>query len=134
MLKTAQKRAEDENASEFMATLARWWSDKYTLPANHALFVSRPPRELILEMLEDLFEQRATMKRRVPKLTGRERHEAVETLHELEKFLGVAQDLDGPILTGDPIADEWERQIARGELPDFMRETKPAKLKVVKGG
>ena len=26
---------------------------------------------------------------------------------------------DGPLLTGDPIADEWERSIARGEEPDW---------------
>jgi hypothetical protein len=24
-----------------------------------------------------------------------------------------------PILTGDPLADEWERAIARGEMPDL---------------
>jgi hypothetical protein len=26
---------------------------------------------------------------------------------------------DKPVLTGDPVADEWERQIARGATPDF---------------
>jgi hypothetical protein len=26
---------------------------------------------------------------------------------------------DEPILTGDPVADEWERAIARGEVPDL---------------
>jgi len=28
---------------------------------------------------------------------------------------------DEPILTGDPVADEWEKMIARGELPDWMK-------------
>lgn len=31
-------------------------------------------------------------------------------------------DPDRPVATGDPVVDEWERQFARGELPDWMRE------------
>lgn len=34
---------------------------------------------------------------------------------------------DQPILTGDPVADEWERAIARGELPDL--DTDPAETR-----
>lgn len=26
---------------------------------------------------------------------------------------------DGAMFTGDPVADEWERQLARGETPDW---------------
>ena len=32
---------------------------------------------------------------------------------------------DAPVYTGDPVADEWEAAIARGEVPDL--EAHPAK-------
>lgn len=35
------------------------------------------------------------------------------------KRLPPATSYDEPVFTGDPVADEWERAIARGEIPDF---------------
>lgn len=35
------------------------------------------------------------------------------------KRLPAPSSYDKPILTGDPIADAWERAIARGEIPDL---------------
>ena len=60
-------------------------------------------------------------------LTGIQR-EYEEWVQEQEKTLGqrvsphrrTQFDPDKPIITGDPVVDEWERQIARGELPDWM--------------
>lgn len=42
-----------------------------------------------------------------------------------KKKLPAPSSYDEPILTGDPIADEWERQIARGEIPDLDMKEPP---------
>lgn len=73
-------------------------------------------------MLEDLFEQRATLRRRVHRLTGRDRQQTMDALQALEAFLQVGLELEGPMLTGDAMADEWERIIAEGGLPAWMNE------------
>lgn len=36
-----------------------------------------------------------------------------------KKALPKPTSYDEPILTGDPVADEWERAIARGEMPEL---------------
>ena len=36
-----------------------------------------------------------------------------------KKHLPKPTSYDEPMLTGDPVADEWERAIARGEIPDL---------------
>ena len=36
-----------------------------------------------------------------------------------KKHLPTPTSYDEPMFTGDPVADEWERAIARGEIPDL---------------
>lgn len=40
-----------------------------------------------------------------------------------EEFIDELAEREGDVVrsTGDPVADEWERQLARGELPDWMK-------------
>lgn len=40
----------------------------------------------------------------------------------MDKYRRVPLDPDKPIITDDPVVNEWERQIARGELPDWMKD------------
>jgi hypothetical protein len=45
--------------------------------------------------------------------------EADKLVRRRRKMWGGKVSYDEPIITGDPVADEWERQIARGEVPDL---------------
>jgi hypothetical protein len=76
-------------------TLAKWWSKKYSLPSNHELFLSRTVHDLLVELLEDRFED-----------------------SPIESHRGA----DGEIIfteTGDPLIDSWEQKIAAGEQVDL---------------
>jgi hypothetical protein len=81
--------------------LAKWWTRKYNLPSNHELFLSRTIHELLVELLEDRFE---------------------------ESPLEAHRGLDGEVTftdTGDPLVDEWEKRIAAGETVDLWESFTP---------
>lgn len=44
-----------------------------------------------------------------------------EDAQDALKAAAQRNDPDAPKRTGDELADEWERQIARGELPDWLK-------------
>lgn len=77
--------------------LRKWWERKYRKPVTCVEFVTSYPEDLFVMFLEDM-------------LIENEEYAAELRL----KHLGV----DAP-LTGDPLVDLWNRQLARGERPDL---------------
>lgn len=86
---------------------------------------------LVQEMLEDLHLKREAIKGGI---VGAPAAEHSRMLGELRRLDGILDDPDTvddttPLVTGDPLVDEWERQIAEGKMPDLtqgMAKPKPA--------
>ena len=78
--------------------LRRWWSRKYKLPWTHELFQQETEFDLLVEMLEDHFEED-------PKAA-------------LEVWRGASGEIEFSD-TGDDLIDKWERELAMGLEPDL---------------
>lgn len=88
--------------------LARWWSQKYNLPSNHELFLSRTPAEHLIEYHLDVL---------------------------YAKPLEAYKTSDGEYVftdTGDEMIDRWEAQLAAGIDPDLEEAFDEASLAWVK--
>lgn len=48
-------------------------------------------------------------------VAARDRPKMIESLAALEQFLGYVKAEDKPMITGDPVVDEWERALLAGE-------------------
>ena len=78
--------------------LRRWWTRKYSLPATSDEYLRYTPEELLVEFFEDYFEAHPDRQVR------QETHE------------GTGQRY---FVTGDPVIDRWEREIAEGREPYY---------------
>jgi hypothetical protein len=72
-------------------------------------------------MLEDLYVRRDELKDQLAEASGLERIRLLDTLEAVEKALAdPRQAIDtGPVITGDPLADRWEQELAQGRMPDL---------------
>jgi hypothetical protein len=73
-------------------------------------------------MLEDLYVRRDELKNELKDCDNAlERMRLVETIERINKVLEDPRKAidDGPVYTGDPIVDQWERDIAEGRRPDL---------------
>lgn len=77
--------------------MGRWWSRKYNLPSNHELFQQETELYWLTEYYVDHFEK--------------------NPLEVYKTDDGEYQFTD----TGDELIDEWEEQIAQGEIPDLTQ-------------
>lgn len=82
------------------------------------MFVGQTVAELELEMFEDLLLQREEIMEKLDEHghDQGERAEMRERLAEINEVFGIELDVGE-----DALIDEWERQIAQGEVPDFSK-------------
>ncbi len=78
--------------------LRRWWVRKYALPPTSAEYLAYTVEELLVEFFEDYFE----------------RHPDQQIRREVHERSGHAY-----FVTGDPLVDRWERELAEGREPDL---------------
>ena len=76
--------------------IRRWWCKKYNLPPTDDRLLKYTPEELLLEFYEDAYERKPNIQ-----LPGDEELDAIE-----EPEIAA---------TGDPLVDEIEKRLARGE-------------------
>jgi hypothetical protein len=74
-------------------------------------------------MFEDLYARRDEVAADLKNVSGaRERLELMEALQSLDEALGdrrASTEEDGPMITGDPLIDKWEREFAEGKVPNL---------------
>jgi len=102
-----------QNTKSGASHLRRWWSGKYNLPPNHALFMEQSQAELTLEMYEDFIAKKEELEYRLEEATAKEAQFLMRQLTAINKILGDDN------FTGDPLIDKWEREIAEGKIPDL---------------
>jgi hypothetical protein len=91
---------------DIITVLRRWWTKKYRLPVSSLEWENSYFEDLFVEFYEDLMENDKELARELRvKYTGME---------------------VGP--SGDSMADMWERQIARGEVPDLSLGDTPEEI------
>jgi hypothetical protein len=68
--------------------------------------------------------------------TGIARARLMEALESIDRALEDPRKLIdvGPVVTGDPLVDEWEQAIAWGETPDFTKGLPPPRKAKSRGG
>lgn len=115
------KKQAEKNVESGRTLLERWWSEKYKLPANHKLFLGRTEASLTVEWFEDLFAQRAEVEQALKSAPATERGGLLERLAALNSFLveKTPDAVDVPFVTGDPLVDKWEQELAAGLEPDL---------------
>lgn len=74
------------------------------------------PAELLLEFYEDAWEAHAALVDMREKHGSRFGEYDRERLRELEKMLGLVDDV---AVSDDPLADKWDREIAEGKIPNL---------------
>lgn len=110
-----------------MAGLMIWHRDKHP-PHSGVSWDDRTIGDLLEEFFLDMALEATSLRKRVPDLDSME----AQRLAELDDLLSdepqLLADMDAEESedlwvtahrTGDPLADYWERQIARGEVPDL---------------
>lgn len=79
----------------------RWWCKKYNLPSTDPRFQDYTPEDLLIEFYEDMYERKPNLQ-----LPGDE-EAALATEPVFEE-------------TGDPLIDEIEKRLAKGENVDDL--------------
>lgn len=77
--------------------------------------------ELQLEYLADLYRRQAQIQEELVDAKGPEVGRLLKDLAVIQRVLQTEEDQAdaGPVYTGDPVADEWERALAEGREPDW---------------
>lgn len=101
-----------ENLKDGNQRVRRWWSDKYKLPPNHELFVSRSYADWTVEMIEDLLERRDEIEQQI-------KDGALPASKGDLILQRIADALGEETTGGDPLFDQWERDIEEGRIPDL---------------
>ena len=84
---------------------------KYSLPPTSDEYLRYTPEELIVEFFEDYFES----------------HPAEQLQRQVHETSGQPY-----FVTGDPLIDKWEREIAEGREPDLDEALTPNQREVEK--
>jgi len=112
-------QAAKANVENGLANLKRWWSKKYKLPPNHLLFRDQTFPELNQEMMEDLLLRRKEVVIELEEDDDKpksRREVLLEQLRILNNAIGDGEDIK---VTQDDLADYWDEQLAKGEMPDL---------------
>lgn len=113
-MRRVRQRAEREVESG-LSSLKRWWSGKYKLPPNHALFLEQSVAELNQEMIEDLLVRKRELLAALA-----DEDQSIKEQQELSRQLrAVLAALGDPIDTGDELVDQWEQDLEEGRVPDL---------------
>lgn len=109
------KRDAKRNLSDGTSRLRRWWSRKYNRPSNDPLFTKKSTSEHLLEMFEDLMIQREELRGElhVSGVGVSEVSSIMKSIAEIDKILGDVPEVE------DPLVEEWEAALDRGEEPDI---------------
>lgn len=111
------------------SALQLWWSKKYSRPPNDPLYYRQSRPRLFLEWLTELWSEKEKLEARLQEADSSERGDLLEMLESVNIVLGVQKpaedEPDGFKSSGDPLADEWERQLLRGEMPDLDKLPDP---------
>jgi len=112
---TSRLRKEAKNNLESgTLQLKRWWVDKYNLPPTHDLFIGQSIAELTLEMYEDLFSQRETLRENIHQVTKyQDEQDILEKINNINEILGEPNDVV------DEVIDKWERELLEGKIPNL---------------
>ena len=114
------KKEAARNVDTGLASLKRWWIRKYKLPPNHPLFLNQSIGELNLEMYEDWMLRRDDLETQMTKHGDK---------YTMDEYRGMQRELselnalidDRPSEPEDALADEWERDLAEGRVPDLTK-------------
>lgn len=106
-----------KNVEAGVVKTRQWWTDKYSLPSNHPLFLKLSTSELYLEMYEDAYQQRSDLIKKLKDpedvLSAKEANAMQTQLSRLNKSLGLED-------TGDDVLwDKWEQELSEGKMPDL---------------
>lgn len=106
------KKKAQSNIDDGTTRLRRWWSHKYNRPSNDPLFETKTAAEHLREMYEDLMIQRDELRE---ELNNRPTDVSVivKGIEEINKILGDEEEVV------DPLIEEWEAALDRGEEPDI---------------
>ncbi len=108
------KKAAKRNLSSGASRLERWWCRKYNRPPNDPLFSERSASEHLQEMYEDLMVQREEFKAEIKQGVGVSAVSSImKSIAEIDKILGDEPEVE------DPLVEEWEAALERGEEPDI---------------
>ena len=88
--------------------------NKYKLPPNHELFVTRTLADLQLEMLEDLAQRREELRVQLE-----EREANTDTGRILDQINVINEVFDDQPEVWDPLIDKWEKELAEGKIPNL---------------
>ena len=103
-----------------------WWRQKYEMAPQSLPFEERSLGDLLREYYTDCASELARLNAKM-EADGHD-PETEAKISDLERVFSDEPDFGGmdaeeswdiPRRTGDPLADKWEAQIARGETPDF---------------
>jgi hypothetical protein len=108
------KAAAQRNIATNEGVIRRWWIDKYKRPSNDPLYQARSIPEWQTEFYEDLYARRDGLKAALES-GDTDQGKTLQALNKLESILN--QDEKGG--SGDPLIDEWERDLAEGRIPDL---------------
>lgn len=109
--------------------LIRWCAKKYNLPPNHPLIANRNTADLAVEWYEDLLDRREDLLSAMSAGQG-DHMDNIRALDAINEALGEKSVEDGPVITGDPLADQWERELAAGRMPDLSKDSpRPARVR-----
>jgi len=89
--------------------------DKYKLPPNDPRFESRSWVDWQVEMFEDLYVRRETIKAQMAEGTA-DNTKATKALQAIEAVLGIGSGAD------DTLVDRWEKDLEEGRVPDLNAE------------
>jgi len=84
---------------------------KYKLPSSHALFQTQTVTDLLLEQLEDLYEERSDLMRQLEDGAGAATTAVNARLNKLNSALGES--------SGDDLLDFWDAELKAGRVPDL---------------
>jgi len=109
--------------------LRRWWISKHETAAPLVPFEDRTLGGLLREFYADTAAELSRLRAKL-RADGHDPETEVR-ISDLERVFSDSPDLQSldaeeslenwtiPRRTGDPLADRWEEQIARGEVPDL---------------
>lgn len=103
------------NIEQGTVALRRWWCGKYQRPPNDPLLLSRSTASLNQELYEDLFARKVEIEQSIEDGNG-DAESNLAMLNAVNKALG--ED----VVSADPLWDEWEAALARGEMPDLDKK------------
>lgn len=101
--------------------LSRWWSQKYNRPPNDPSYRDQSTGLLLREFFEDIYRRKEELEAQIQDASGQEVTSINKALDAVRKILAVDDDeITGE--TGDPVVDEWIRDLEEGRTPNLQND------------